>query len=215
MIDYFGGFTRHDMKCRKCHKTSFSFAPISDLSVPLVTDGNSAPGNLRRGVSAPRLLLPDLIASFLRPIEIDQSNGFQCPFCRYTGGAESRQAVVKWPRILAIHLVRFHENGSKNAAPVEYPYKLCIGNIVAATAAENEAEVEVHPQCKRGEYELTGVVLHHGTAGSGHYTALVRSNVSAASWFSCDDSSVTAVSEADVFQYYSKVYVLFYSMRIE
>jgi len=73
----------------------------------------------------------------------------------------------------------------------------------------------VHPQSKPRVYELTGVVLHHGTAGSGHYTALVRPNVSAVSWFLCDDSRVTSVPETDAFKYRSEAYVLFYSLRME
>ena len=41
----------------------------------------------------------------------------------------------------------------------------------------------------RASYDLFGVVRHHGTRDSGHYTALCKSRFGA--WWLCDDSRVS------------------------
>jgi ubiquitin C-terminal hydrolase len=46
-------------------------------------------------------------------------------------------------------------------------------------------------------YNLFAVVNHYGHAGSGHYTALARHQVSGA-WYEFDDESVTRVEVGQV-----------------
>ena len=49
----------------------------------------------------------------------------------------------------------------------------------------------------QGPYELIGVMMHRGTAQSGHYTAYVKAGNQ---WHYCDDSVVRMVNEEDVFK---------------
>mmetsp|Transcript_43648 Transcript_43648/g.115260 ORF Transcript_43648/g.115260 Transcript_43648/m.115260 type:complete len:100 (-) Transcript_43648:237-536(-) len=57
-------------------------------------------------------------------------------------------------------------------------------------------------------YDLFGVAVHHGSMQNGHYTSYVRHQ---ASWFHCDDSAISAVSEATVRA--CSAYMLFYVQK--
>lgn len=67
----------------------------------------------------------------------------------------------------------------------------------------------LHKDCKSevSTYDLTAVICHHGTVGSGHYTSFAKHEITG-KWFEYDDQSVTEVS-ADVVQN-CEAYVLFY-----
>jgi hypothetical protein len=62
------------------------------------------------------------------------------------------------------------------------------------------------------QYELVGVVTHHGhSMHGGHYTAYVRSTSGSSLWLHCNDSVVEVASEAQVLQ--CEAYMLFYQAR--
>lgn len=89
------------------------------------------------------------------------------------------------------------------------------------------------------QYTLSGVVIHRGEAGSGHYTALVRDLTGAATttetassdtifqvqpgmseatrWYTANDSTITSASEAELTASFSGdacAYMLFYTERL-
>jgi len=72
-------------------------------------------------------------------------------------------------------------------------------------AGELSAVAELRPPAAEHLYDLFGIALHHGTMQNGHYTAYIRRH---ASWFHCDDASVTPVTPKAVRS--CKAYLLFY-----
>lgn len=59
-------------------------------------------------------------------------------------------------------------------------------------------------------YDLVAAIVHHGTAGGGHYTCYAL-NEPSSQWFEFDDSSVRPVSADTVAN--CQAYVLFYQKR--
>lgn len=59
-------------------------------------------------------------------------------------------------------------------------------------------------------YDLVAVIVHHGTAGGGHYTCYALNGPSG-QWMEFDDSSVRPVSSETVAN--CQAYVLFYQKR--
>jgi hypothetical protein len=95
---------------------------------------------------------------------------------------------------------------------VEFPmHSLNMYNFTSAFissrfgAAEPGSPTEPRPPSAEHLYDLFGIALHHGTMQNGHYTAYVRRH---ASWFHCDDASVTPATPKAVRS--CKAYLLFY-----
>jgi len=76
------------------------------------------------------------------------------------------------------------------------------GKLIQGIVAQTQSPVKAHPT----EYELFGVVCHHGaTLSGGHYTAYVKAG---AGWRHASDASVSAATEQQVLA--SQAYLLFY-----
>ena len=118
-------------------------------------------------------------------------------YCHQCSQAQSQSKHVqleRWPRVLVLHLKRWTVVSQwpfvreKNATPVGF-------------------EVSLAAPGKLFPYRLRAVLLHHGQAGGGHYTALVRSADN--QWYHCDDAlPPKRVPVADVLS--AEAYMLFY-----
>ena len=53
-----------------------------------------------------------------------------------------------------------------------------------------------------GDYKLHAVLVHKGTATSGHYFAIIRDSGSSDAWFEFNDESAKELSSADVARYF-------------
>ena len=68
-------------------------------------------------------------------------------------------------------------------------------------------EMVLPVEAMQSSYHLLGVVVHHGHAGGGHYTAFVRASNNL--WYHCDDSqSPRWVPVEEVLR--AEAYMLFY-----
>jgi ubiquitin C-terminal hydrolase len=155
------------------------------------------------------LHLTELLQSYCAPSAVDTA--FRCERCRERGaGGTGQTRIVLWPRTLVVHLMRFTRSGAKNSSPVIYPPEFAVRSLFPDVSAN---ELPAGGGASNGRYQLTGVVLHHGSSGGGHYTAIARPSVSAPQWYLCDDSVVTPVSDREVYDGNRvAAYVLFYSM---
>jgi hypothetical protein len=79
------------------------------------------------------------------------------------------------------------------------------GNSAGGGGAAAVADSEPRPPAAEHLYDLFGIAVHHGTMQNGHYTAFIRRQ---ASWFHCDDASVTPATPKAVRS--CKAYLLFY-----
>ena len=165
------------------------------------------------------------LRSFTRAERLSFNERCWCSKCGALQDSAKQLSVHRLPNVLVFHLKRFkHSAHSKQASTkidsfVEFPLHslnmrphtsayVCSGGggtggkqpaVVASTAVEPSAEQL---------YDLFGVVVHHGTMQSGHYTNYVRNQ---ADWFHCDDALVTPASPAEVRS--SIGYLLFYQQK--
>jgi ubiquitin C-terminal hydrolase len=84
------------------------------------------------------------------------------------------------PKVLLVQLKRF-DVGKKLDAAVSFDETLDLGPFCHDSSIQ------------QAKYTLIGVVMHEGTANSGHYWAFVRTEANA--WFRCND---TVVEEANL-----------------
>ena len=113
-----------------------------------------------------------------------------------------RVEIQSCPQVLLLHLKRFMFDGEvahKIMTRVEFPTRLSMDEYSSAAAVADRA-------C---DYELIGVVSHHGTKMTqGHYTATIRQPT--LEWFKLDDHSVASIDVEDVLQEQATAYLLIY-----
>ena len=133
---------------------------------------------------------------------------------------------MELPEILTIHLKRFrHEPmfSSKISSHIAFPIrgldmkpwisrgKLCSSlYFLWIPVTSSSTKLRLDCASKVTTYDLVAVIVHHGTAGGGHYTCYAL-NEPSAQWMEFDDSSARPVSAETVAN--CQAYVLFYQKR--
>ncbi|CAA7049499.1 unnamed protein product [Microthlaspi erraticum] len=117
--------------------------------------------------------------------------------------ASKRVLVNKAPPVLTIHLKRFSQNArgrlSKLSGHVDFKEFIDLGQYMDSRLTEEDKPL----------YRLSGVVVHSGIMGTGHYVAYVRGGHKDSSvWYHASDSYVRRVSFEEVLS--SEAYLLFY-----
>ena len=79
---------------------------------------------------------------------------------------------MQWPPVLAVHLKRWEVTSTRPFKQRKVPTLVEYRSVFVVDAAQPA-------------YLLRGVVEHHGGAGGGHYTSIVRAPDNF--WYSCDD----------------------------
>lgn len=104
-------------------------------------------------------------------------------------------AFCRAPAALCLHLCRRVQPGVKLAQFVDFPLDLDLRDLSL-----------LQPACSAvRRYQLVSVVVHHGSAQAGHYTAFRRVGDH---WSHASDESVTPSSLQEVQQ--CQAYMLFY-----
>ncbi|URE06516.1 ubiquitin carboxyl-terminal hydrolase [Musa troglodytarum] len=182
----FGGRLRSQLRCCSCGHCSDTFEPLLDLSLEI--DNVGSVGNA--------------LESFTKLERIDDPEvRFTCDGCQALVSMEKQLKLDRAPQVLALHLKRFKNDGSfsnKIDDFVEYPLELDLNPCLSCPAEE-----------VRTKYDLYAVLVHVGSAHSGHYFCYIRSSPS--TWHLIDDSQVVSVSEGDALE--QQAYVLFYIRR--
>lgn len=108
--------------------------------------------------------------------------------------------MLTLPEVLCIHLKRFRHDLS---------YSSKISSDVFFPLEGFDMRPYIHKDCRSQVpiYNLSSVICHHGTVGSGHYTCYAR-NALNGRWYEFDDHHVTEVTP-EVVQT-CQAYVLFY-----
>jgi ubiquitin C-terminal hydrolase len=147
-----------------------------------------------------------MIKDFMKVDVLGADGAFTCEACKKKRQGRRQSMLVNWPKVLVLHLCRFTYSGARNSQSVDFPARLDQSMIPIPTAGGSTSNGD-----PINGYSLSGVVLHRGTANFGHYTALVRPHGSR-TWYHCDDSSVSTISESEVLRHRTEAYVLFYTM---
>uniref|UniRef100_A0A674NKA8 Ubiquitin carboxyl-terminal hydrolase n=1 Tax=Takifugu rubripes TaxID=31033 RepID=A0A674NKA8_TAKRU len=200
----FGGILQNEVNCLICGTESRKFDPFLDLSLDI-------PSQFRQKRSkdqepGPTCTLSDCLRSFTDLEELDETELYFCHKCKKRQKSTKKFWVQKLPKVLCLHLKRFHWTAflrNKIDTYVEFPLK---GLDMRGYLLEPENSLP--ESCV---YDLVAVVVHHGSGvGSGHYTAYGSHE---GCWYHFNDSTVTLTNEDAVRK--AKAYILFYVERAE
>eukprot|EP00064_Thunnus_orientalis_P000357 superscaffoldBa00000018_g357 len=200
----FGGILQNEVNCLICGTESRKFDPFLDLSLDI-------PSQFRQKRSkdqepGPTCTLRDCLRSFTDLEELDETELYYCHKCRKRQKSTKKFWIQKLPKVLCLHLKRFHWTAflrNKVDTYVEFPLK---GLDMKGYLLEPENSLP--ESCL---YDLVAVVVHHGSGvGSGHYTAYGSHE---GRWYHFNDSTVTLTNEDTVRK--AKAYILFYVERTD
>nr|XP_019610923.1 PREDICTED: ubiquitin carboxyl-terminal hydrolase 3 isoform X1 [Rhinolophus sinicus] len=198
----FGGILQNEVNCLICGTESRKFDPFLDLSLDIPSQfRNKRSKNQENG---PVCSLRDCLRSFTDLEELDETELYMCHKCKKKQKSTKKFWIQKLPKVLCLHLKRFHWTAylrNKVDTYVEFPLR---GLDMKCYLLEPENSGPEH--CL---YDLAAVVVHHGSGvGSGHYTAYATHE---GRWFHFNDSTVALTDEDTVVK--AKAYILFYVER--
>ncbi|XP_037947694.1 ubiquitin carboxyl-terminal hydrolase 20 isoform X2 [Teleopsis dalmanni] len=155
---------------------------------------------IRSWIWGPSVNLHDCMASFFSADELKGDNMYSCEKCNKLRTGIKYSQIIELPEVLCIHLKRFRHDllySSKISSNVIFPLE------------ELDMRPFLHKNCSSqiSLYNLSSVICHHGTVGSGHYTCFAR-NVLTDRWYEYDDHNVIEVPANYVQN--CQAYVLFY-----
>ncbi len=130
--------------------------------------------------------LDDIYRHYKSSILLSNENMYFCEKCNDKRIASSKITLDKWPKYLFIWLKRFNQNNnilSKNNAIIEIPLKW------------------------RRNYELFGVIIHHGELQGGHYMYISKFNDR---WILCNDSNLIELNMEQLNELLKFAYWLYY-----
>ena len=154
----FGGLLRSTVRCKACRHASWRYDMWHCLSLALPDQ---------------RSTVEHLLLNHwgLEPLTDDNDHGDQ-RLCGVFGRREQDTQLVRWPRVLALHLKRWNilsqepSRAVKVSTMVDFETLLLVGSNMPP-------------------YHLRALLVHQGHAGGGHYTSYVRSTNNA--WYYCND----------------------------
>ncbi|XP_078388628.1 ubiquitin carboxyl-terminal hydrolase 3 isoform X4 [Cetorhinus maximus] len=202
VTNIFGGILQNEVNCLICGTESRKFDPFLDLSLDIPSQfRNKRSKNQDNG---PVCTLRDCLRSFTDLEELDETELYMCHKCKKRQKSTKKFWIQKLPKVLCLHLKRFHWTAylrNKIDTYVEFPLR---GLDMKCFLLEPENSGP--ESCL---YDLAAVVVHHGSGvGSGHYTAYATHE---GRWFHFNDSTVTLTEEETVVK--AKAYILFYVER--
>ena len=158
VVDLFQGQLKCTLTCASCSSTREKFEPFLCLTLPMAADFDA------------------MLSSFEKAETLSGDCAVTCEKCG--GRKEHTKTMQLWtmPPVLLVSVKRF-DGRSKLKGRVRYP----------ETGLDFERKARGSAAGK-SSYDLFGVVRHHGTRSSGHYTALCKSRFG--SWWLFDDSRV-------------------------
>ena len=185
----FYGLQKSTLLCTACGFESATFETFSLLSLPLAA---ATGGHRSLYHCLDQYVCGDLITDWT------------CPKCRRRHDAYKKLDLWRLPPVIILHLKRFsfaNNTARKDYAQVAFPLR---------DLDLSQLAIGPHPGSHSMVYDLYGVVEHHGSQHSGHYTAFCF-NQAAASWFSTNDTIVRESTAARVKD--ATAYLLCYSVR--
>ncbi|CBZ52663.1 Ubiquitin carboxyl-terminal hydrolase, related [Neospora caninum Liverpool] len=161
----------------------------------------------------PNTDISDCLRLFSEQERLDIENMWYCSSCKEHVQAYKKLDLWKMPKILILHLKRFHNisrfTRSKIGTKVTFPYKA--GDYLDMTPYILPESLEMMHAKDQGFaplYELVAVNVHSGELGGGHYFAYAKLR---GRWYDFNDSWVQSVSEDSCHS--SDAYMLFYRLK--
>lgn len=226
--DVFDGQILSSVQCLTCNLVSSRMETFQDLSLPIPSRDqlyfihqSTVPKSPSQGAGegqasggwiywmwslvwswfwGPNVNLYDCLAAFFSADELKGDNMYSCEKCKKLRNGIKYSSIVDLPEVLMIHLKRFRNEplfSSKISSHIAFPLH----------GLDMRPWISRECSSKVSTYDLVGVIVHHGTAGGGHYTCYAF-NEPSSQWIEFDDSSARPVSPETVAN--CQAYVLFY-----
>ncbi|XP_033751882.1 ubiquitin carboxyl-terminal hydrolase 44-A-like [Pecten maximus] len=209
--DTFQGELVSQVTCLKCKNISETHEPYMDLSLEFPERYQITKKNYK--IAQDMCHVTEMLAKFTG-IEELEGKIYSCEKCNKDRRGKSPAKVVyteaqkqilvrKLPDVLRLHLKRFRWSGRFHREKI-------------LTHAAFDETLDMKPFCEPGkgrnedyQYQLQGVVIHHGKGfGCGHYTSCCWS-VEGDSWVDCNDARMRLCQLEDVLL--SQAYILVYT----
>lgn len=196
--------------CPSCSNVHSTTTDSSSLSID-IPDPNSASASETEGTAAAtgsgggEHKLVELLQSYFQPEELDADNKWGCSKCGEKVQAVKSVSLETAPKKLVIQLKRFRFDPStrrrrKLNSSVLFPLELTAQELVNTS----NVAASLQSDDANAVYDLTGVVVHTGTAQGGHYRAYCRDTDTATAngnnnsrWVDFNDAVVTVLDDAE------------------
>lgn len=215
ITDEFCGQLVSTLECCVCKTKRYSFDPCYDLSIPFpeppeetdVDDHIGGKGALslslrHRDNEMEGCTLEDCLRAFTKPEVLTGDNMPECSRCQQKQECTKRLQVLRFPRVLVLHLKRFDNSRKKIRTLIDFP----VIDFDASTLAIQDYQNQQDPAV----YDLFGTCNHSGRLSYGHYTAMCI-DPSSGLWYHFNDGCVTRADAEDIEK--DGAYVLFYKLR--
>ncbi|EUB63006.1 Ubiquitin hydrolase [Echinococcus granulosus] len=184
ILDWFNGQLLSTVRCLTCNRCSHAFDEFMYLSLSI--QGSDSTDLMR------------CIEEFFKSEELSGENLWLCPQCKIPCEAVKTFGMWRLPEYLIIHLKRFRSYTTCEKIDSYVQFPLTDLNLSAFIKSRTVSVCT---------YDLYGVINHHGSVQSGHYTAFCF-DLADNKWWNFNDSRVTELSEAEIPT--RAAYVLFY-----
>ncbi|KAL0021586.1 hypothetical protein WJX77_012415 [Trebouxia sp. C0004] len=166
---------------------------------------------------------PQVVASVQEALSLfttrevmDGGDKFSCPCCSSKNGkqvAHKRLCIYTIPNTLVLPLKRFWKDPFVSQEPIklysriQYGQKLDLKEFLAPSSPDHPAHHNNTPKPNIAELRLSGVLIHQGGIGEGHYWAYVQDRYGR--WWKFDDHRQTQVGIEEVVSH-PDAYILLY-----
>lgn len=183
----FDGLLESSVTCQTCGRASLTRDRYMDLSLDINNPDIST--------------LDDALYEYTKTEVLEADNAVYCPKCDKKRSVTKGLRLATAPSILVCHLKRFafdkYGRLIRLHKQIKFEERLDIGDFMS-----NLNKARPPP------YDLVGILVHQGaTCASGHYLAFVKKNDE---WYKCNDSIVTKVDAATVFE--QQAYIMMYEV---
>lgn len=145
----------------------------------------------------------DSLSSFVKGDSLEGENAYQCDHCEAKVSALKRTSIRHLPNMLVIALRRFEFNYDtmqrvKLNDYCEFPMELDMEpyTLEGLDNLNDQGEAERRAPKSYYKYSLRGVLIHMGTADSGHYYTYIKEN--ADHWLEFNDTFVKRFDPSDL-----------------
>lgn len=226
----FGGLSENCIKCLTCNYESIVCEKLLDLTLPVLNPFE----NIKNSSFEMALL------NLIKPETLEENNKYQCDKCQAkVEKAEKFTRLRKLPKIFMVQLSRFDYDytldhrikiNNKMSFPLSFSSSDFTGEatynqcrkiykdevILDASFIETLNRSNVESSAEH-DFFLHSVVVHSGTAHSGHYYAYIYDHKQL-KWFNFNDSRVKETNETEIEKVFgdnekgssSTAYILFY-----